>query len=63
MNMLQQMNQSLSALWLRLLSPREFHYINGTDVLPAPLDAQQEQQALADLAAGKTAADHWSAHP
>ena len=56
MNMLQQMNQSLSALWLRLLSPREFHYINGTDVLPAPLDAQQEQQALADLAAGKTAA-------
>ena len=56
MNMLKQMNQSLSALWLRLLSPREFHYINGTDVLPAPLDAQQEQQALADLAAGKTAA-------
>ena len=56
MNMLKQMNQSLSALWLRLLSPREFHYINGTDVLPAPLDAQQEQQALTDLAAGKTAA-------
>lgn len=56
MQTLKQMNRCLQALWLRLLAPREFHYINGSDTLPAPLDAQAEQRALADLAAGRAGA-------
>lgn len=51
-----QMNRCLQSLWLRLAAPRELHYINGADTLPAPLDAQTEQQALADLSAGKAGA-------
>lgn len=56
MQTLKQMNRCLQALWLRLLVPQEFHYINGSDTLPAPLDAQAEQRALADLAAGRSGA-------
>ena len=56
MQTLKQMNRCLQALWLRLLGPQEFHYINGSDTLPAPLDAQAEQRALADLAAGRAGA-------
>lgn len=56
MQTLKQMNRRLQALWLRLLVPQEFHYINGSDTLPAPLDAQAEQRALADLAAGRAGA-------
>ena len=56
MQTLKQMNRCLQALWLRLLAPQEFHYINGSDTLPAPLDAQAEQRALADLAAGRSGA-------
>ena len=32
------------------------HYINGPDILPAPLDLTAEKQAIADLSAGSTAA-------
>ena len=56
MQTLKQMNRCLQALWLRRLAPQEFHYINGSDTLPAPLDAQAEQRALADLAAGRAGA-------
>lgn len=56
MQTLKQMNRCLQALWLQLLAPQEFHYINGSDTLPAPLDAQAEQRALADLAAGRAGA-------
>lgn len=56
MQTLKQMNRCLQAMWLRLLVPQEFHYINGSDTLPAPLDAQAEQRALADLAAGRSGA-------
>ena len=56
MQTLKQMNRCLQALWLRLLVPQEFHYINGSDTLPAPLDAQAEQRARADLAAGRAGA-------
>ena len=56
MQTLKQMNRCLQALWLRLLAPQEFHYINESDTLPAPLDAQAEQRALADLAAGRAGA-------
>lgn len=56
MQTLKQMNRCLQAMWLRLLVPQEFHYINGSDTLPAPLDAQAEQRALADLAAGRAGA-------
>ena len=56
MQTLKQMTRCLQALWLRLLVPQEFHYINGSDTLPAPLDAQAEQRALADLAAGRAGA-------
>ena len=52
MNRLEQMNQTLQVLWLRLVTPQQLHYINGADTLPAPLAPQQEQQALAALAAG-----------
>lgn len=53
---MQQVNQKLYSLFLRLVSPQELHYINGADTLPAPLDLGQEQQALADLAAGNAGA-------
>lgn len=53
---MQQVNQKLYSLFLRLVSPQELHYINGADTLPAPLDPGQEQQALADLAAGNAGA-------
>ena len=56
MQTLKQMNQTIYAWWLRLISPQELHYINGADTLPAPLDSTQEQQVLADLAAGKATA-------
>ena len=56
MQTLKQMNRCLQAMWLRLLVPQECHYINGSDTLPAPLDAQAEQRALADLAAGRSGA-------
>ncbi len=56
MQTIELVNRTLHALWLRLVSPQELHYINGADTLPPPLDAQQEQQALAELAAGKSAA-------
>ena len=49
MNRLEQMNQTLQVLWLRLVTPQQLHYINGADTLPAPLAPQQEQQALAAL--------------
>lgn len=54
MEVWKQMNRAFYILWLRLVSPQELHYINGSDTLPAPLEAAQEQQALAELAAGKT---------
>lgn len=53
---MQQVNQKLYSLFLRLVSPQELHYINGADTLPAPLDPGQEQQALADLTAGNAGA-------
>lgn len=44
-------------MWWRRLWQRLFgdtvHYINGTDVLPAPLTAEEEQAALTRLAAGE----------
>ena len=39
-------SQTLYTLLLHLVSVRELHYINGADTLPAPLDPQQERQAL-----------------
>ncbi|MBQ8683919.1 MAG: RNA polymerase sporulation sigma factor SigE [Clostridia bacterium] len=44
-------------LWLRrwlmrLLGAESVHYINGTDVLPSPLTASEEQAVLEQLAAG-----------
>ena len=56
MQTIELLNRTLRTLWLRLVPPQELHYINGADTLPPPLDAQQEQQALAELAAGKSAA-------
>ena len=56
MQTLKEMNRHLQTLWLRLLAPQELHYINGSDTLPAPLDAQEEQRARAELSAGNTGA-------
>ena len=56
MQTLKEMNRHLQTLWLRLLAPQELHYINGSNTLPAPLDAQEEQRALAELSAGNTGA-------
>ena len=46
------LSQTLYALLLHLVPVRELHYINGADTLPAPLDPQQERQALEALSRG-----------
>ena len=56
MRILQEMNHTFCALLLRLVTPQQLHYINGADTLPAPLEAAQEQKALAALAAGEPGA-------
>lgn len=56
MRILQEMNHTVCALLLRLVTPQQLHYINGADTLPAPLEAAQEQKALAALAAGEPGA-------
>ena len=56
MQSFKQMNQALYLWCLRFFAPQELHYINGADTLPAPLDAKQEQKALADLQAGRAEA-------
>lgn len=50
------LSQTLYALLLHLVPVRELHYINGADTLPAPLDPQQERQALEALSCGSTEA-------
>ena len=50
------LSQTLYALLLHLVPVRELHYINGADTLPAPLDPQQERQALEALSHGSTEA-------
>lgn len=50
------LSQTLYALLLYLVPVRELHYINGADTLPAPLDPQQERQALEALSRGSTEA-------
>ena len=50
------LSQTLYALILHLVPVRELHYINGADTLPAPLDPQQERQALEALSRGSTEA-------
>ena len=50
------LSQTLYALLLHLVPMRELHYINGADTLPAPLDPQQERQALEALSHGSTEA-------
>lgn len=50
------LSQTLYALILHLVPVRELHYINGADTLPAPLDTQQERQALEALSRGSTEA-------
>ena len=51
-----QMGRALQRLWNRLVAPQELYYINGPDTLPPPLTPEQEQQALAGLAAGSAGA-------
>ncbi len=51
-----QMGRALQRLWNRLAAPQELYYINGPDTLPPPLTPEQEQQALAGLAAGSAGA-------
>ena len=50
------LSQTLYALLLHLVPVRDLHYINGADTLPAPLDPQQERQALEALSRGSTEA-------
>ena len=49
---------SLGERLLRLLGlqPPEVYYIGGSDTLPAPLSREEEDRAIADLAAGSAAA-------
>ncbi len=47
----------MGKIWLFLIkigviSPREIHYIGGSDILPPPLKGEQEQQALQALETG-----------
>ncbi len=44
--------QRLKRLVLRLLGAEPVHYINGAEVLPAPLSVEEEKQVLDALAAG-----------
>ncbi len=48
--------QSAVRTFLRECAAQPLHYINGPDVLPAPLDAAAEKQAITDLAAGSATA-------
>ena len=50
------LSQTLYTLLLHFVPVRELHYINGADTLPAPLDPQQERQALEALSRGSTEA-------
>ncbi len=46
-------------LWLfRLLGGEAVHYINGTEMLPAPLSAQEEERALIALERGEKTAQN-----
>lgn len=44
--------QWMRNMWYRLVGSMPLHYINGTDVLPAPLTAEEEQQLLERLEDG-----------
>ena len=46
----------LRRLWRRLLGRHWVHYINGAEVLPPPLTAEQEQEVLLRLEQGDEAA-------
>ncbi len=47
----------LRALWLRRIAlPPEIHYVGGSESLPPPLGAEEEQAALEGLMAGERAA-------
>lgn len=52
------MNQTIYRFFLRLglLNPAKIMYVGGSDVLPPPLKAEQEQQLLQQLAAGEQSA-------
>lgn len=49
--MMEKMKWFLS--WLGLARAGEVHYIGGSDILPAPLKGQEEQDALEQLEAGE----------
>ena len=42
--------------WLRRVFAEDMHYIHGSDTLPAPLSAEEEQAAFAALRLGESAA-------
>lgn len=46
----------LRRLWLRLLGRESVHYINGAEVLPPPLSAEEERAVIARLEEGDEAA-------
>jgi len=50
------MSQRVRVMLLRLAAPRELHYINGSDTLPAPLSPQEEREVFARLTAGEQGA-------
>lgn len=52
MTTMELVNHTLRTLWHQLTASQQLHYINGSDTLPAPLDAQQEQKALQELVNG-----------
>ena len=39
-------------LWMRLLGRDAVHYINGAEVLPPPLSAEEEREVILRLEAG-----------
>ena len=52
------MNQKWQALleWIGIMQPEPVYYIGGSDVLPAPLKGQEEQDALEALERGEESA-------
>ena len=54
--MLHRLMERLRRLWWRLLGRDAVHYINGAEVLPSPLSAEEERAVLARLEEGDEAA-------
>ncbi|MBQ9859966.1 MAG: RNA polymerase sporulation sigma factor SigE [Clostridia bacterium] len=56
--MLSRIWETLRRWWLRLTGTESVHYINGADMLPTPLSAEEERAVLDRLASGEEGAQN-----